>query len=76
MKSSDRDDWGLAIDTVAREYGLGFLPLQAEQYDFVIPAARREQRAVQSFVALLQSDRGQQLLRGLGFQPAPALAAR
>ena len=70
-----RADWGLAIDTVARDYGLGFLPLQAEQYDFVVPAVRRERAAVQRFVALLQSDAGQQLLRELGFRPNPAPAA-
>ena len=33
----ERADWGVAIVTVARQYGLGFLPLQAEQYDFVVP---------------------------------------
>ena len=35
-----RADWGVAIDTVARQYGLGFMPLQEEQYDFVVPTAR------------------------------------
>ena len=30
--------------TVARPYGLGFLPLQEEHYDFVVPAARLERR--------------------------------
>jgi putative molybdopterin biosynthesis protein len=71
-----RADWGLAIDTVAREYGLGFLPLQAEQYDFVVPLARRERAPVQRFVALLQSDAGQQLLRELGFAPSHAAAIK
>ena len=73
--AQQRADWGLAIDTVAREYGLGFLPLQAEQYDFVVPAARRERAPVQRFVALLQSETGQQLLRKLGFRPGPVPAA-
>ena len=73
--AQQRADWGLAIDTVAREYGLAFLPLQAEQYDFVVPVARREQPAVQRFVALLWSETGQQLLRDLGFRPGPAPAA-
>jgi putative molybdopterin biosynthesis protein len=71
-----RADWGLAIDTVAREYGLGFLPLQAEQYDFVVPRARWERAPVQRFVALLQSDAGQQLLRALGFAPTHAAATK
>jgi putative molybdopterin biosynthesis protein len=74
--AQQRADWGLAIDTVAREYGLGFLPLQAEQYDFVVPLARRERLPVQRFVALLESDAGQQLLRALGFTPSGQTAAK
>src|SRR5262249_33093520 len=30
-----RADWGVAIDTVAKSYGLAFIPLQEERYDFV-----------------------------------------
>jgi putative molybdopterin biosynthesis protein len=36
-----RADWGVAIRTVAADASLGFLPLQAEQYDFV-SSRRRE----------------------------------
>src|SRR5262249_43076712 len=32
-----RADWGVAIRTVAADAGLGFLPLQEEEYDFVVP---------------------------------------
>ena len=35
-----RADWGVAIDTVARQYGLGFIRLQEERYDFIVPTAR------------------------------------
>jgi putative molybdopterin biosynthesis protein len=48
-----RADWGVAIETVARQYDLGFLPVAEEQYDFVIPKSRRERKAVLAFVALL-----------------------
>jgi putative molybdopterin biosynthesis protein len=48
-----RADWGLAIEPVARDAWLGFLPLRHEQYDFVIPKARRQRPAVRAFVALL-----------------------
>ena len=67
--AQQRADWGLAIDTVARQYGLGFLPLQPERYDFVVPLARAERPAVRQFVALLRSGTGQQVLRDLGFDP-------
>src|SRR5205807_1294048 len=41
-----RADWGVAIAPVAKEAGLGFLPLQDEHYDFVIPRDRHERPAV------------------------------
>jgi putative molybdopterin biosynthesis protein len=68
--AQQRADWGLAIDTVARQYGLGFLPLQPERYDFVVPAARADRPPVRQFVDLLRSETGQQVLRDLGFDPS------
>jgi putative molybdopterin biosynthesis protein len=70
--AQDRADWGVAIDTVARQYGLGFLPLQPERYDFVIPASRADRPAVRRFVNLLRGETGQRILRELGFDPSPA----
>ena len=32
-----RADWGVAIESVARPAGLGFLPISHERYDFVVP---------------------------------------
>jgi putative molybdopterin biosynthesis protein len=51
--SQGRADWGVAIEAVARDAGLGFPPLQEEHYDFVVPKARRERPAVQAFLELL-----------------------
>jgi putative molybdopterin biosynthesis protein len=48
-----RADWGVAIQSVATQYGLGFLPLQDEHYDFLIPTHRRSSRAVSAFIELL-----------------------
>ena len=39
--------------TVAADAGLGFLALQEEQYDFVVPKSRLERPVVQAFRALL-----------------------
>lgn len=66
--AQERADWGMAIDTVARQYGLGFIPVQEERYDFVVPKARRDRAPVQAFVALLQSAAAREALRGLGFR--------
>ena len=62
-----RADWGVGIDTVARLYGLGFLKLAPEQYDFIIPTARLQRPAVQRFIATLQSAAGQAALAAHGF---------
>ena len=48
-----RADWGIAIRSVADGYGLGFVPWQAEQYDFVLPEGRQAHPAVRAFLALL-----------------------
>jgi putative molybdopterin biosynthesis protein len=66
--SQQRADWGIAIDTVARQYGLGFIPLQEEQYDFVVPTARFERPAVQAFRALLNDPGVRAQLASLGFR--------
>jgi len=50
-----RADWGIAIQSVAESYDLGFLPWQAEQYDFVLPRGRLNRPAVQAFLALLDA---------------------
>jgi len=71
-----RADWGVAIDTVATQYDLGFVPLQEEQYDFVVPAARLERPAVRAFRALLDDAGVREALRGLGFRVPRAGAAQ
>lgn len=63
-----RADWGIAIETVARDYGLGFLPLQAENYDFVVPTARIGRPAVRRFIALLQDPETRLALESKGFR--------
>ena len=64
-----RADWGLAIESVARSQGLGFLPLQDEQYDFATPHSRRTRPAIAAFAELLAEPEVQDHLRSLGFTP-------
>jgi putative molybdopterin biosynthesis protein len=61
-----RADWGVAIAGVAREYGLGFIPLQEEHYDFVVPRSREKRPVVQRLLALLRDDGVRQHLDTLG----------
>jgi putative molybdopterin biosynthesis protein len=65
-----RADWGVAIVTVARQYDLGFLPLQAEQYDFVVPKDRIARAHIQRFVELLREQSVKASLEELGFTPS------
>jgi putative molybdopterin biosynthesis protein len=62
-----RADWGVAIEPVARDCALGFIPLRDERYDFVVPKARRDRPAVRAFADLLQRDAVRQALRARGF---------
>lgn len=65
-----RADWGVAIEPVAKLYGLGFLPLSPEHYDFLLVESRRERPAVQAFLAALHDDATRERIRALGMQPA------
>jgi putative molybdopterin biosynthesis protein len=65
-----RADWGVAIEPVARLYGLGFLPVAPEHYDFLIVENRRQRPAVQAFLAVLRDPTTCERIAALGMQPA------
>ncbi|MEA3028029.1 MAG: molybdopterin molybdotransferase, partial [Alphaproteobacteria bacterium] len=65
-----RADWGVAIEPVARMYGLGFLPLAPEHYDFLVVESRRDRPAVRAFLAALCDRRTKDRITALGMQPA------
>ena len=67
-----RADWGVAIESVARLYGLGFLPLAPEHYDFLLVDARSEHLAVKAFLAALRDPAVREKIAGLGMRPADA----
>jgi putative molybdopterin biosynthesis protein len=62
-----RADWGVAIDTVAASYGLGFLPIRDEHYDFIIPKLRQNHVPVLEFQKLLRDPAVQATLSEMGF---------
>ena len=63
-----RADWGVTLDTIARGAGLGFIPVQHEQYDFVAPKARADRPGVKAFVAQLADPATRDALAGLGMR--------
>jgi putative molybdopterin biosynthesis protein len=66
--SQGRADWGVAINTISEQYGLGFIALQDEHFDFVVPRARLERPAVRMFCELLKDAGVRQQLSALGFR--------
>src|SRR6185295_2522072 len=65
-----RADWGVAIEPVARLYGLAFLPIAPEDYDFLLVESRRERAAVAAFFAALRDETVREKIRALGMRPA------
>jgi putative molybdopterin biosynthesis protein len=65
-----RADWGIAIEPVARLYGLAFVPLAPEAYDFLVVERRRDRPAVQAFLAALRDPGVRERIRALGMRPA------
>jgi putative molybdopterin biosynthesis protein len=65
-----RADWGIAIAPVATLYGLGFLPIAPEHYDFLVVEARRQRPAVQAFIEVLRDEAVRDRIRALGMEPA------
>ena len=63
-----RADWGIAIEPVARLYGLGFLPIAPEDYDFLLRESRRERPAVAAFLGALRDEAVREKIRALGMQ--------
>jgi putative molybdopterin biosynthesis protein len=63
-----RADWGVTLDIVARRAGLGFLPVQDEHYDFVVPKSRANRPGVIALKALLLEPRIRESLARLGMK--------
>jgi putative molybdopterin biosynthesis protein len=68
--AQNRADWGVAIAPVARMYGLSFLPIAPEEYDFLLREARRERPAVLAFLEVLRDTTTRERIRALGMEPA------
>ncbi|HKF66336.1 MAG TPA: substrate-binding domain-containing protein, partial [Vicinamibacterales bacterium] len=61
-----RADWGVTLQIIASRAGLGFLPLQDEHYDFVVPRSRANRTGVLAFRALIDEDATRRALAQLG----------
>ncbi len=68
--AQNRADWGVAIEPVAKLYGLGFLPVAPEHYDFLLVDGRKDRPAVQAFLAALRDPATRERIAALGMRPA------
>lgn len=64
-----RADFGIAIDIVARDRGLGFLPIAEERFDFVTTEARRDRPAVKALFEELSNPDTRAALAARGLRP-------
>jgi putative molybdopterin biosynthesis protein len=67
-----RADWGVSTSSVAELYGLGFLFVAPEDYDFLVVEGRRHRPAVQAFLTALRDENVRSRIRELGMRPADA----
>ncbi len=63
-----RADWGVAIEWVARQAGLGFLPVSEEHFDFVVAKDRASRPGVEAFRNLLHDPETRKELEAFGFR--------
>jgi putative molybdopterin biosynthesis protein len=66
--SQERADWGLTLDMIAANAGLGFLPFREERYDFVLPKSRAGRNGVRAFKKLLNEPATRDALAQLGMK--------
>ncbi len=66
--AQSRADWGVAIESVVRQYGLGFIPVQDELYDFIVPKSRMYRPPILRFRQILAQDEVRDALTALGFK--------
>jgi putative molybdopterin biosynthesis protein len=65
-----RADWGVAIESVARLYGLAFIPLAPEDYDFLLVESRADRLPVEAFLNALRDPAVRRRIEALGMRPA------
>jgi putative molybdopterin biosynthesis protein len=65
-----RADWGVGIEPVAKLYGLGFIPVSPEHYDFLVVESRSGRPGVKTFLAALADDKVRKRIKALGMTPS------
>lgn len=70
--ASGKADWGVGIYSAAKMYGLEFIDIRDEEYDFCIPQGKLLKKGVKEFMGLLKSPEFKKKLVGMdGFVVPP-----
>ena len=59
-------DVGLGIEGAAQSFGLGFLPMFRERYDFVIPMSNYRGKRLKPMLEIITSDEFKKIVDGIG----------
>ena len=65
-----RADWGFAIAPVARLYGLAFIGVAPEEYDFIVVERAQDRPAVMAFREVLRDEAVRERIAALGMRSA------
>jgi putative molybdopterin biosynthesis protein len=65
-----RADWGVGIAPVAKLYGLGFIEVAPEHYDFLLVESRGDRPGVKAFLAALRDGKTRARIEALGMTPS------
>ncbi|HHW01129.1 MAG TPA: molybdopterin biosynthesis protein [Clostridiaceae bacterium] len=66
LVASDSADAGMGIYSAAKIYGLDFIPVCEEQYDFILPEKYMDMKLVKHFIEILKSDEFRNTLQAMG----------
>lgn len=64
--AAKKADWGIGIYSAAKMYGLEFIELRDEHYDFCIPKSRFHKKSIQEFISVLKSGGFKRRVEALG----------
>ncbi|MCK5829804.1 MAG: molybdopterin biosynthesis protein [Methylococcales bacterium] len=64
----NRADWGIAIQSVADDDNIVFLPIKDENYDFMVADSRLHKKSIQVFIELLNDKATQASLASINIQ--------
>ena len=66
LVASESADAGMGIYSAANIYGLDFIPVCEEQYDFILPEKYMDMKLVEHFIEILKSDEFRETLQAMG----------